>query len=79
MICIDTTVPIDEFRARGSRDAPVNRAMLTYGAEMLIVPVMAGSLPSIFALIRLGNRRLLDCRGGTGHGSIQPCGITSFS
>ena len=34
MICIDTTVLIDEFRARGSRDAPVNRALLTHGAEM---------------------------------------------
>jgi len=40
MICIDTTVLIDEFRARGSRDAPVNRALLTYGAEILIVPVI---------------------------------------
>lgn len=41
MICIDTTVLIDEFRARGSRDAPVNRALLAHGAEILIVPVMA--------------------------------------
>ena len=41
MICIDTTVLIDEFRARGSRDAPVNRALLTYGAEILIVPAIA--------------------------------------
>ena len=41
MICIDTTVLIDEFRARGSRDAPVNRALLTHGAEMLIVPAIA--------------------------------------
>ena len=41
MICIDTTVLIDEFRARGNRDAPVNRALLAHGAELLIVPVMA--------------------------------------
>ena len=41
MICIDTTVLIDEFRARGDRDAPVNRALLAHGAEILIVPVMA--------------------------------------
>ena len=41
MICIDTTVLIDEFRARGNRDAPVNRALLTHGAEILIVPAIA--------------------------------------
>ena len=41
MICIDTTVLIDEFRARGNRDAPVNRALLAHGAENLIVPVIA--------------------------------------
>lgn len=41
MICIDTTVLIDEFRARGSRDAPVNRALLTHGSESLIVPLIA--------------------------------------
>jgi hypothetical protein len=38
MICIDTTVLIDEFQARGSRDAPVNRALLAYGSEILLVP-----------------------------------------
>ena len=41
MICIDTTVLIDEFRARGRRDAPVNQTLLAHGAEILIVPVMA--------------------------------------
>ncbi|MCF7733463.1 MAG: type II toxin-antitoxin system VapC family toxin [Akkermansiaceae bacterium] len=41
MICIDTTVLIDEFRACGGHDAPVNRALLTYGAEILIVPAIA--------------------------------------
>ena len=41
MICIDTTVLIDEFRARGNRDAPVNRALLAHGAEILIVPAIA--------------------------------------
>ncbi len=28
MICIDTTVLIDEFRSRGDPNAPVNRALL---------------------------------------------------
>ncbi len=41
MICIDTTVLIDEFRARGSREAPVNRVLLAHGAEILIVPAIA--------------------------------------
>lgn len=41
MICIDTTVLIDEFRAKGDLSAPVNRALLTHGAETLIVPVAA--------------------------------------
>lgn len=41
MICIDTTVMIDEFRARGNVDAPVNRALLTHGAQTLIVPAIA--------------------------------------
>lgn len=41
MICIDTTVLIDEFRARGNRDAPVNRALLAHGADILIVPAIA--------------------------------------
>ena len=41
MICIDTTVLIDEFRARGNADAPVNRALLAHGAESLIVPAIA--------------------------------------
>jgi len=41
VICIDTTVLIDEFRAKGDLSAPVNRALLTHGAETLIVPVAA--------------------------------------
>ncbi len=41
MICIDTTVLIDEFRAAGDAGAPVNKAMLKHGAEALIVPVAA--------------------------------------
>ena len=41
MICLDTTVLIDEFRARGNPDAPVNRALLAHGGESLIVPVIA--------------------------------------
>lgn len=40
MICIDTTVLIDEFRARGDLDAPVNRALLAHGAQTLIVPAI---------------------------------------
>jgi tRNA(fMet)-specific endonuclease VapC len=41
MICLDTTVLIDEFRARGNPDAPVNRALLSRGGESCIVPVIA--------------------------------------
>jgi len=41
MICIDTTVLIDQFRARGNLDAPVNRALLTHGAQTLIIPAIA--------------------------------------
>lgn len=41
MICADTTVLIDEFRARGNPDTPVNRTLLAHGAETLIVPAVA--------------------------------------
>jgi tRNA(fMet)-specific endonuclease VapC len=41
VICLDTTVLIDEFRARGRVEAPVNQALLTHGGESLIVPVNA--------------------------------------
>lgn len=41
MICADTTVLIDEFRARGDAAAPVNRALLAHAAEALLVPVVA--------------------------------------
>jgi predicted nucleic acid-binding protein len=41
MVCLDTTALIDEFRARGAPEAPVNRALLARGAEVLIVPVAA--------------------------------------
>ncbi len=41
MIAIDTTVLIDEFRAKGNVDAPVNRALLAHGNEELIIPVIA--------------------------------------
>lgn len=41
MICIDTTVLIDEFRAAGDPDTAVNRALLKYGGEALIVSVVA--------------------------------------
>lgn len=39
MICIDTTVLIDEFRAGGDPEAPVNRTLRDCGMEDLIVPV----------------------------------------
>lgn len=41
MICVDTTVLIDEFRAKGDLSAPVNRALIAHGAETLIVPAAA--------------------------------------
>lgn len=41
MICVDTTVLIDEFRAKGNLSAPVNRALIAHGAETLIVPAAA--------------------------------------
>lgn len=41
MICVDTTVLIDEFRAKGDLSAPVNRALIAHGAETLIVPTAA--------------------------------------
>jgi predicted nucleic acid-binding protein len=41
VICVDTTVLIDEFRAKGDLAAPVNRALLAHGAETLIVPAAA--------------------------------------
>ncbi len=41
MICLDTTVLIDEFRAKGNPEAAVNRTLLAHGAEFLIVPVIA--------------------------------------
>lgn len=43
MIAIDTTVLIDEFRAKGSPLAPVNRELLQLANEPLVVPaVVAG-------------------------------------
>lgn len=41
MICLDTTVLIDEFRAKGDPDAPVNRTLLAHSGEACIVPVIA--------------------------------------
>jgi predicted nucleic acid-binding protein len=43
VICVDTTVLIDEFRSRGDPNAPVNRALLAHAAETLIVPVAAAA------------------------------------
>ena len=40
MIAIDTTVLIDEFRAKGSPLAPVNRVLLQLANEPLVVPVV---------------------------------------
>lgn len=43
MIAIDTTVLIDEFRAKGNPEAPVNQALLQLGEEPMLVPaVVAG-------------------------------------
>ena len=43
MIAIDTTVLIDEFRAKGNPEAPVNQALLQFGEEPMLVPaVVAG-------------------------------------
>lgn len=41
MICADTTVLIDEFRAKGSLAAAVNIALLRYRGEALVVPCAA--------------------------------------
>jgi predicted nucleic acid-binding protein len=41
MICIDTTVLVDEFRARGNPEASVNRVLLSHGAETLVVPAIS--------------------------------------
>ena len=41
MICIDTTVLIDEFRARGNPEAAVNRTLLDRGMELMFVPAIA--------------------------------------
>jgi predicted nucleic acid-binding protein len=41
VICVDTNVLIDEFRAKGDLSAPVNRALIAHGAETLIVPAAA--------------------------------------
>jgi predicted nucleic acid-binding protein len=41
VICVDTTVLIDEFRAKGDLSAAVNQALVTRGAETLIVPAAA--------------------------------------
>lgn len=41
MICADTTVLIDEFRARGNPEAPVNAALRRHAGELLFVPAAA--------------------------------------
>lgn len=41
MICLDTTVLIDEFRAKGRPEAPVNQVLLEHGSETLLVPVIS--------------------------------------
>lgn len=40
MICIDTTVLIDEFRAKGDPAAPVNQRLYEFRQESLIIPVI---------------------------------------
>lgn len=59
MICIDTTVLIDEFRARGNLEAPVNRALLALGMETLILPaITAGEFLDGAAMV--SSRRYQD-------------------
>ena len=41
LICIDTTVLVDEFRAKGDLAAPVNQALIRHAAESLLIPVAA--------------------------------------
>ncbi len=41
MICVDTTVLIDEYRAKGDLSASVNRKLLECGTQELIIPVVA--------------------------------------
>jgi predicted nucleic acid-binding protein len=41
MICADTTVLIDEFRAKGNLDEPVNRALLRHRGEAFVIPFAA--------------------------------------
>jgi predicted nucleic acid-binding protein len=41
MICIDTTVLIDEFRSAGNPAAPVFQALMQHANEELIVPSIA--------------------------------------
>ena len=41
MIAIDTTVLIDEFRAKGNPAAPVNQALLKFAEEPMLVPAVA--------------------------------------
>ncbi|MDE0838686.1 MAG: type II toxin-antitoxin system VapC family toxin [Kiritimatiellae bacterium] len=41
MICIDTTVLIDEFRARGDVHQPVNQALLRHAGETLLIAAVA--------------------------------------
>jgi len=40
MICIDTTVLIDEFRAKGNPLVEVNRRLIEFGSESLVVPMI---------------------------------------
>ncbi len=40
MICIDTTILIDEFRAKGDPNAAVNRRLHEFRKEALIVPII---------------------------------------
>ena len=41
LICVDTTVLVDEFRAKGDPMALVNRALAGHAEESLLIPVAA--------------------------------------
>lgn len=83
MICADTTVLIDEFRAKGNVTAPVNRALLQHRGEAFVIPcaaagefldgaAMVSSERMQEALLLLRRRRIIaaDLEVATHYGGI---------
>lgn len=61
MICLDTTVLIDQFRSRGSPEAPVQAALRALAGEAVGVPVIvAGEYLEGAALV--SDARLAEAR-----------------